>query len=438
MLRTLRDRLSLFICLAGLAILIFLTGAVMGMTGSFPVPQIRQFMRGLERISEEAEGPWTIRIPTDRYTYDVTAHDAASDGLVMISGLNVDHKNMVRVIDREGEILHEWIPDWFEIWPDDGIFPEDRRPEGQPGTLIHGAVINRDGTLTMNFEGFSTLKLDACGEVLWRLPNQAHHAVTRNADGTYWVAADQEPGAPIREGALSFRPPVNNSTIQRISPDGEILEQHSMLDMLRDNDLLGLLHLSSLENTQSQVTGDLLHLNDVEEFPETMAEGALRHGDLMVSLRNINSVLVLDPETLEIRHRLTGEFLRHHDPDFISGDRILVYDNRNLQPMGDAESRDSRILEFDLAAGTRREVFRTPFRWFSHIMGKHQPLPNGNLMLTVSTQGQALEITPDGDLAWRWDNVITDEFSALVTEASVLPPEMDRAFFEGLALGCGP
>ncbi|MEM9224473.1 MAG: hypothetical protein AAGB11_19020, partial [Pseudomonadota bacterium] len=95
--------------------------------------------------------------------------------------------------------------------------------------------------------------------------------------------------------------------------------------------------------------------------------------------------------------------------------------------MNNAASLNSRILEFDLAAGTQREVYRTPFRWFSGIMGKHQPLENGNLMLTVSTQGQALEITPGGALAWRWDNAITAEHSALVTEASVLPPGMDRA-----------
>ena len=44
-----------------------------------------------------------------------------------------------------------------------------------------------------------------------------------------------------------------------------------------------------------------------------------------------------------------------------------------------------------------------PFK--SNARGKHQLLPNGNRLVTIPEQGQAIEVTPSGGVAVEFNNV---------------------------------
>jgi hypothetical protein len=70
-------------------------------------------------------------------------------------------------------------------------------------------------------------------------------------------------------------------------------------------------------------------------------------------------------------------------------------------------------------------------------MGMHQVLPNGNVLVAVTWQGQLLEVAPDGRLAWQFENDLGNGNRGLVTEGGLLPPEMDAAFFERAKARCG-
>jgi hypothetical protein len=220
--------------------------------------------------------------------------------------------------------------------------------------------------------------------------------------------------------------------------DGEILEDIEVIDILRQNDLYGLLFMSSLHNSNTLVRGDTLHLNDIEVFPSSLRPGTFAPGDIMLSLRNINTVMVIDHDTHEVKFRATGRFLRQHDPDFVDGDRITIFDNRNLSPSRGPEKRASRVVELDARTGEMSVVLdgrqETPF--FTDIMGTHQRLPNGNLLITSSREGRIIEVLPDGSVAWEFQNRVDEHRNGLVTMGMVLPPEMDEAFFRRLAAPC--
>ena len=62
-----------------------------------------------------------------------------------------------------------------------------------------------------------------------------------------------------------------------------------VVDLLRDNGLSGLLYMSAIKQRDTSVTGDTLHLNNVEPFPAAMQPGVFAPGDLLVSLRNIDT-----------------------------------------------------------------------------------------------------------------------------------------------------
>jgi hypothetical protein len=123
-----------------------------------------------------------------------------------------------------------------------------------------------------------------------------------------------------------------STTAIEVSPDGKILREWSIDDLLVENEWGGMLHLGSLKNTALEASGDLLHLNDVEPFPSTMTPGFFGPGDVLVSLRNVNTVFVFNADTRKIKFVTTGRFTRQHDPDFIDGNRFSVFDNMGVQP----------------------------------------------------------------------------------------------------------
>ena len=68
--------------------------------------------------------------------------------------------------------------------------------------------------------------------------------------------------------------------------------------------------------------------------------------------------------------------------------------------------------------------------FYTDIMGKHQWLPNGNMLITESTKGRAFEIDPEGALVWEYFHLVDKGRLALLDEASAcrlsLPPRFSR------------
>ena len=437
------DRLPVIASVAAALVLVLSVGALTARYGWFPGAQITWAAGKVERvygiltkrpskISIPGEGPATISHEPDRM----------AEGLTFVVVLAEDLIHRAQVIRADGTVVHEWPVDWFKIWQEDDFLPETRRPRRQPGASIHGSHVLADGSLVFNFEYLSTIKLDACGQTVWKLGNLGHHSVDVLADGTVWAGAQIFHPRGSDTGHQNHFSPLQEDTAQMISPDGEILKTISTLDIFWENDLLGFLFATSQLSRQVKSVDDPMHLNDVEIFPEHLEEGVFSHGDIMLSIRNINSVVVIDPDTLRIKHMATGMFLRQHDPDFTSGNTYTLFDNRNLGPKPGKFELRSRILEITAhpAGGVEqvREVFRgqTSPSFYSRTKGRHQILPNGNALIVVSDEGRVLELAPDGALVWEYRNAIGGGYRGLVTEAQRLPAEMDIAFFKTLRQEC--
>jgi hypothetical protein len=199
--------------------------------------------------------------------------------------------------------------------------------------------------------------------------------------------------------------------------------------------------MSSQNNTTPIVSDDTLHLNDVETFPSTFQSTVFEPGDLMISLRNINGLAVFDPDTLQIKFISAGRFTRQHDPDFMEGDRISVFDNRNFTMDSDilGEPPASRVVEIDVLTGEATpalDATNAEESFFTAIMGVHQRLNGGNILVTPSGEGRVLEFTADGRLAWRYENRIEEQRNGRITMATVLPETMDEAFFNKARASC--
>jgi hypothetical protein len=424
--------------------LAFLYGVVASRYQLFPYPVLAQAVAAARSIGSEPFRPYATPLrPADL----VRDERAASPGLTLLTLLGPNKEMLIRIVDLEGTTVHEWRVDWFEIWPDhDHLDPQGQpgpqslpgeTPQSRPGTHIHGADLLDNGDVVFNFEHLGLVRLDACGGVVWRLPYRTHHSLEVDAAGDIW-ASGQINHYQTPPPLPNHQAPVVQYTVLHISPDGHIIDEIPVDAILRENDRFGLLYMSSLANRRVEVRGDTLHLNDVEPVPTGMTPGLFRPGDVMISLRNINTVLVFEQATRKIKYLDVGRFVRQHDPDFIDGNTISVFDNNNLD--GDDGPPHSRIWRIGVDTG-EAEIFYAGDHdrgFFTDIMGKHQWLPNGDLLLTESARGRAFELDPSRRIVWEYVNFLPDGRAGLLEEAKRLDPRFDRDFFGRLQSGCSP
>jgi len=265
--------------------------------------------------------------------------------------------------------------------------------------------------------------MDSCGKIVWKLPYRTHHSVSRNDEGNFWVSGMSWQASALAQYPHLY-PPYVNEYLLLVSPDGEILREVSILEALYMSDHIGLI---AVGRTRRDVT----HMNDVEELSAELADDfpMFEQGDLLVSLRNLNLLVVIDGKTERIKWFFTHPLLRQHDSDFISGGLISVYDNRDEYAESASVLGGSRILQINPATGEYVKVYPTaadqPF--YSQAGGKHQYLSNGNILLTEPTAGRILEVTAAGETVWSWQAEPWGEWVPEVLEGTRYPVAMTSA-----------
>lgn len=165
--------------------------------------------------------------------------------------------------------------------------------------------------------------------------------------------------------------------------------------------------MESLIATRKRRQGDLTHINSIQSLPNNpwFREGdqRFRPGNLLLSVRNLDLILIVDRETGEVVWTYDSELDLQHEalmveaPSEFEG-RIQIFNNRFASFFAD---RQSRVIEIDPRDNsTTWEFAQTGF--FSPTSGAEQPLPNGNVLIVSSLGKRAFEVTRDGRTVWEW------------------------------------
>ena len=437
-----KNRLAPILFFTSIAFLVFGFGVVVGKKEIFPYSIFERAKIGYNELRDEmlrvgfedlssrsdAKLPWYYSRVDEPDTPPVRSTDQAYEGLNLVTGISDDLELFAKIVDMDGREVHSWDIDWFRIWPDADHLPESWIPKSKPGATIHGVVIMDNGDLVFNFDKLGLVRLDRDSNVVWRLPYQTHHSVELDEKGNLWVCG-MKYHTESDERFPNRIPPFHEQTILEVSPDGRIIEEWSVDEILRENGYEGLLYQGSIEsNISTQVDGDTLHLNDVEPFPEDMAEGFFEKGDLLVSLRNINTVFVFNRHTGKIKFVSSGWFVRQHDPDFIDGNTFSVFDNYNIAPK--EHGHQSRIVIVTAPEGTARVYYEgsPENHFYADVFGKHQWLPNGDLLITESRAGRAFEINREGEVVWEYINYVDDGIVGLLDGVQRIPLEQAQLY----------
>jgi hypothetical protein len=279
------------------------------------------------------------------------------------------------LIDMRGNVVHTWSYDFRgENW--------------------HHVELLPTGDILVVLRGSGVAKLDRDSKLVWYYTTPAHHDLWVHDTGEIFIISGEITRVP------EIHPDLNifGDTIAVLSPDGQLEREFSLLKVLEDSPYRYLLPSFAQDRFPEEVKAlDILHANHVEVF-----DGGKEHlwklykrGNILVSMKHINSIAILDGETKEILWLWGPTNLSlQHQPRVLDNGNILLFDN-GIQR--------SRVIEIDPQSG--RIVWKYQRAgFFSQWGGGVQRLSNGNTLITNTTGGRAFEVTPQGQTVWEFAN----------------------------------
>ncbi len=396
--------------------------AIAFVAGFFSGTNRGPFYEPLKLLEETARGFWNAYVdrsdliqparPDSPPETRARALDAArmAPGATLVVGNTKDGFG-AWLVDAQGRELHRWRAKFSEVFPE---APHLLYQASDDMIAWHGTHLFENGDLLLNFQdsnfpfGGGLVKLDKDSKVLWKLARNTHHDVTvEEDDGTIWVPSQhyRPEGLP---GLRFLKPWYYEDTVLEVAPDGSVRREFSVLGALKENP--GLLSVTYRLGTEVDES-DPIHLNSAEALPAAWADRfpGLAAGDLLLSLRNVNALLVLDGATGRAKRVLAGPFVRQHDADFLPNGNLMVYDNAG----GDPACGGTRVIEFD--PDDMRVVWQYggcgEGGFASQTRGMQALLPHGNLLTVEPLAGRVLEVTrdPEPRLVWDYVNVMGEE-----------------------------
>jgi len=318
----------------------------------------------------------------DGHLRDVLVHDPSK----VYPGLNLyaaREQGAAYLIDMDGKVAHRW-----EL----------------PGTGFHHVDVFPNGDLLAVQLSKQIIRIDKDSQPLWSTEEEFHHDVWIEEDGHIRALVHR----PRLISALHPRIPVRDERLLTLTAEGDIVDDFSILESLMASPFAFLVpsvaHLTFAETQDAGTSAlDLLHSNHVQVFDGSLAERSplFAAGNLMISLRNINTIGILNGESHELLWAWGASNLyRQHQPMLLDNGNILIFNNG---------TESSQILELDPLTNLIVWQYEDPGEFFTRTRGSLQRLDNGNTLITESDPGYVFEVTASGEVVWKFANPHVDD-----------------------------
>lgn len=334
------------------------------------------------------------------------------------------------VVDEAGSVLHTWSNTTHQL-----------KPEDNPPSYLRGwnhVEVDADGSLFAIVPLRALLKLTPESKLEWSCDVAAHHDLAVRDDGSLFVLTES-PRRVVFDGCAYV---IIDNLVTLVDPGGDVKSEVSLYDLLcTDSGLRQLINdairrrsesfrqrgwptpddqvpLEVVQETQAILRDasyqgelrralrrlralpgspcDVLHTNTLELL-DAHPGGIWNRGDLLLCMRELNTVAVVDPARAKVRWWWGAEELSGpHQPSALPDGSILVFDNG-------LNARRTRLVVVE--PNTREVVWQwsaqPPESFFCPLAGGCERLANGNLLVTNSTGGGAFELTMDGQIVWQ-------------------------------------
>lgn len=403
------DRVLRLLAALSFAFIFFYLGATMAWLGTPPFePWIRESLVGLDalvRNLKTAQDPdqhsmW-LRVPDGADpAVGVVRHNSekAHQGLVLITA-----GESAYIIDRDGAVLHSWSVPYAELSggePKESIPDAERRLNWPRGIVLpDGDFIGMVSAQGHTPFGLGMFRLDRDSNIKWVHLGSLHHDFDVAPDGRIF-ALDQEIKIQAPKEFPELLGPIFDEGVIILSPEGEPIKRISLLEAFARSDYASIVEEHARINHDTW--GDYLHSNNLDIADSETAEvfDFVEVGDILLSLREIDTIAVLNPESEVITWAARGSWHRQHDPDFLPNGNIMLFDNKGDWRRG----ARSRVIEYD--PKTEAIVWQYPedpeSDFYSDVRAEQAVLPNGNVLANEFGRFNLLEITRDGEIVWAF------------------------------------
>jgi len=343
-----------------------------------------------------------------------------------VSGYNPSsvHSKEVFLIDMKGKVLHKWHP----------LLDQQQMLANWRRTYLY-----ENGDLLIIVENLILVKLDKDSNIKWIYRGNPHHDLFVDKKGTIYLLSLREridPKYPEK--------PIYDDYICILSPLGNELKCVSIIDsILRSN-------FTFLLNRIKGKYGDILHTNTIEVLDGRLAHesNAFKKGNVLISMRNLNTVCIVDLNSKKVVWALSDLWKYQHQPTILENGNMLVFDNNptleDIKAIGNInyflkeykslsdtvnEGAFSRVIEMNpfSKAIVWEYIGDKNYPLYSFVLGSAQRLPNGNTLITESVAGRVFEVRKTKEIVWEFINPHTagkkNELIATLNEVIRIPPD---------------
>lgn len=308
-------------------------------------------------------------------------------GFTLFAPLSGSHT--VYLIDIDGKVVHTWEMPYS---PGNYGYLTER------GTLVYNGKVSEESDrfiCRQPWKGGAVLEADWNGRVLWEVRHPDHHhdgIRLRNGNVMLICLAQLPPRLVSRvKGGLAGS-----------EHDGEMYSDY-LVEMTTTGksvwEWCAWEHLDPEADPIAAVQdyrAEWTHANGVAELPD---------GNIVLSFRNISTVIIIDRKTSKVIWKLGAPPLAgQHAPTPLPNGNLLLFDNGPHRL--DHTLPFSRVIEVELA--TKEIVWKYQERreseFFSPRISNAQRLPNGNTLVCEGDFGRLFEVTRDGELVWEYVN----------------------------------
>ncbi|MFC1807121.1 arylsulfotransferase family protein [Candidatus Omnitrophota bacterium] len=322
--------------------------------------------------------------------------DSISDGVNIFNFCRIPSAFLM---DNNGNILHKWAPEMEvqkKYWE------------------WHHVQLYDNGDLLVAVADVGLIRFDKNADIKWIAKTRAHHdiAIADNKD-IYTISRRErivfKHGLPV---------PVLEDYIVIISPGGKIKKEIPLVKILKKEipfrKILNIYRwISEYKNFKEIIDArknsdftfirsseaDILHTNTIEIIDRDI-DGVCEKGDILLSSYMLDLVCIIDIEKNKLKWSWGKDYLENpHHPTLLDNGNILIYDNGNRREY-------SRVVELDpITKGVSWKYDARPrSSFFSFWAGANQRLPNGNTLITESSQGRVFEVTRSGKIVWEYNS----------------------------------
>ncbi len=160
---------------------------------------------------------------------------------------------------------------------------------------------------------------------------------------------------------------------------------------------------------------DWTHTNTVQAIPENkwfdQGDERFKPGNVLVSLRQLDLVLLISRDSKEIVWSYTGNYKGgmsgQHDSHMIEkgypgAGNIIIFDNGSSPENDLAHAGCSFILEVNPVSEKEVWVYDNGQKFHSSFTSSVQRLKNGNTLINEAAGNRVFEVTPEKEIVWEY------------------------------------